>query len=86
MPVDVPIKLRWPVQRHSVTVEGGGDLIENDPIRIPTWTRTCSIELPLESHSSSLSSLVTLATAWRRGRLQRSVSRLRRPRGKFLFG
>jgi hypothetical protein len=46
----------------SVTVEAGGDLIENDPTFHTDVDRDLFNKLPLESESSSLSSLVTLST------------------------
>jgi hypothetical protein len=46
----------------TVTVEAGGDLIENDPTFHTDVDRDLFSKLPLESESSSLSSLVTLST------------------------
>src|SRR6202043_3672095 len=47
----------------QVTVEGeGGDLVENDPTFHTDVDKNLFDKLPLESQSSSLSSLVTLAT------------------------
>ena len=46
----------------TVTVEGGEDLIENDPTAHTDVDRGLFDKLPLESASSSLSSLVTLAS------------------------
>ena len=47
----------------SITVEGsGGDLVENDPSTHTDVDRELFDKLPLESASSSLSSLVTLAS------------------------
>ena len=46
----------------SVTVEAGGDLVENDPTGHTDVDRDLFNKVPLESQSSSLSSLVTLAS------------------------
>jgi hypothetical protein len=46
----------------TVTVEAGGDLIENDPTFHTDVDRDQFVKVPLESQSSSLSSLVTLTT------------------------
>ena len=46
----------------TVTVEGGNDLIENDSTAHTDIDRKLFNQLPLESQSSSLSSLVTLAS------------------------
>jgi hypothetical protein len=46
----------------TVTVEAGGDLIENDPTFHTDVDRDAFTKVPLESQSSSLSSLVTLST------------------------
>ena len=46
----------------TVTVEGGGDLVENDSTFHTDVDRGLFQKLPLESQSSSLSSLVTLAS------------------------
>ena len=46
----------------SVTVEAGADLVETDPEIHTDVDRNLFDKLPLESQSSSLSSLVTLAT------------------------
>jgi carboxypeptidase family protein len=64
VPVDLPIKLQVSGSSTAVTVEAeGGDLIENDPIAHTDVDKSLFDKLPLESQSSSLSSLVTLATA-----------------------
>ena len=47
---------------ETVTVEAGGDLIEKDPHFHTDVDRALFEKLPLESESSSVSSLVTLAT------------------------
>src|SRR5271166_4397925 len=46
----------------SVTVEAGSDLVENDPTGHTDVDRDLFNKVPLESQSSSLSSLVTLAS------------------------
>src|ERR1700760_1192669 len=62
----VPLSLTIPLQvstaTSTVTVEGGEDLIENDPTFHTDVDRGLFQKLPLESQSSSLSSLVTLAS------------------------
>ena len=46
----------------TVTVEGGGDLVENDSTFHTDLDRNLINKLPLESESSSVSSLVTLSS------------------------
>ena len=48
--------------RQTVTVEATGDLVENDPTFHTDVDRDLFIKVPLESQSSSLSSLVTETT------------------------
>src|ERR1700716_700568 len=63
VPVNVPITLQVSGSTTSVTVEAeGGDLIENDPTFHTDVDKNLFDKLPLESQSSSVSSLVTLAT------------------------
>jgi hypothetical protein len=63
VPVNVPVTLKVSSSTTQVTVEAeGGDLIENDPTFHTDVDRNLFDKLPLESQSSSLSSLVTLAT------------------------
>jgi len=63
VPLDVSIKLQVSTATESVYVEAsGGDLIENDPTFHSDVDRALFDKLPLESPSSSVSSLVTLAT------------------------
>ena len=63
VPVSVAIKLQVSGSTTQVTVEAeGGDLIENDPTFHTDVDKNLFDKLPLESQSSSLSSLVTLAT------------------------
>src|ERR1700685_2118000 len=58
--LNVPITLKLESGSTTVTVEGGGDLVENDSTFHTDVDRALFEKLPLESQSSSLSSLVTL--------------------------
>ena len=60
--IEVKIALKIGVSSESVTVTSGGDLVETDPSTHTDVDRDLFDKLPLESNSSSLSSLVTLAT------------------------
>ena len=62
VPLSVPITLKVEGGTSTVTVEGGGDLLENDSTFHTDVDRALFDKLPLESQSSSLSSLVTLTT------------------------
>ncbi len=62
MPLDVSISLKVAGSANVVTVEAGGDLMENDPTAHTDVDRASFDKIPLESASSSLSSLVTLAS------------------------
>jgi hypothetical protein len=62
LPVEAKIPLKLGVANESVTVTTGGDLVETDPSTHTDVDRDLFDKLPLESNSSSLSSLVTLAT------------------------
>jgi Carboxypeptidase regulatory-like domain/TonB-dependent Receptor Plug Domain len=62
VPLDVKITLKVGGSSESVTVEAGGDLLENDPTAHTDVDRELFDKIPLESASSSLSSLVTLAS------------------------
>src|SRR5712671_3734043 len=63
VPVNLPIGLKVSGSTTAVTVEAeGGDLIENDPTSHTDVDKNLFDKLPLESQSSSVSSLVTLAT------------------------
>jgi hypothetical protein len=62
LPVEVKLALQIGVANASVTVTGGADLVENDPTTHTDVDRELFDKLPLESASSSLSSLVTLST------------------------
>lgn len=61
LPVTSNVQLKIGATVNTVTVEGG-DLIENDPTDHTDVDRGLFDKLPLESASSSLSSLVTLAS------------------------
>jgi len=63
VPVNVAVKLQVASSTTQVTVEAeGGDLVENDSTSHTDVDKSLFDRLPLESASSSLSSLVTLAT------------------------
>jgi hypothetical protein len=62
VPVALTITLQVKGSSESVTVEAAGDLLENDPSFHTDVDRNLFDKLPLESQSSSVSSLVTLAT------------------------
>ena len=62
MPLALKISLQLAGTTTTVTVEGGNDLIENDSTAHTDIDRKLFNDLPLESQSSSLSSLVTLAS------------------------
>src|SRR5437868_2374834 len=62
VPVTLSISLQVKGSSESVTVEAAGDLLENDPAFHTDVDRGLFDKLPLESESSSVSSLVTLAT------------------------
>src|ERR1022692_3527460 len=59
--VNVKVNLDVAKSTDTVTVEAGADLIENDPTAHTDVDRALFDKLPLESQSSSLSSLVTLS-------------------------
>jgi hypothetical protein len=62
VPVNAPVNLTVEGSTTSVTVESGTDLIETDPSFHTDVDKAIFDKLPLESSSSSISSLVTLAT------------------------
>ncbi len=62
VPVKVNCALKVGESSTTVTVESGGDLVENDPTFHTDVDRSLFQKLPLESQSSSLSSLVTLSS------------------------
>ncbi|HZD49251.1 MAG TPA: TonB-dependent receptor [Silvibacterium sp.] len=62
VPVTLNTKLKVGGASSTVTVIGGQDLLENDPTFHTDIDRNLIDKVPLESQSSSLSSLVTLAS------------------------
>ncbi len=62
LPVEVKVSLTIGAANESVNVTSGGDLVETDSSSHTDVDRELFEKLPLESNSSSLSSLVTLAT------------------------
>ena len=62
VPLDIKISLKVAGSSETVTVEAGGDLVENDPTFHTDVDKNLFDKLPLESASSSVSSLVTLST------------------------
>jgi Carboxypeptidase regulatory-like domain len=62
VPVTLSLVLQVGAASSTVTVESGGDLVENDSTFHTDVDRGLFQKLPLESQSSSVSSLVTLAT------------------------
>ena len=62
VPVNVTVSLTVAGSSDTVTVESAGDLVENDPTFHSDIDKDLFDKLPLESASSSLSSLVTLST------------------------
>ena len=62
IPVNVHLALQLAGASTTVKVEDSGDLLENDPTFHTDVDRGLFQKLPLESQSSSLSSLVTLAS------------------------
>jgi hypothetical protein len=61
VPLEVKVSLTLGKETQTVTVEAAADLLENDPTSHTDIDRGLFDRLPLESQSSSLSSLVTLA-------------------------
>ncbi len=59
--VNVKVNLTVAGATDTVTVEDAGDLVENDPIGHTDVDRELFDKIPLESQSSSVSSLVTMA-------------------------
>jgi hypothetical protein len=62
VPIDLKINLQVKGSSESVTVEAAGELLENDPTFHTDVDRGLFDKIPLESASSSVSSLVTLAS------------------------
>jgi len=62
VPLTVNITLKVAESMTQVTVEGGADLVENDPTFHTDVDKGLFDKLPLESSTSQVSSLVTLST------------------------
>ena len=62
VPVNLNITLKVAESMTQVTVEGGADLLENDPTFHTDVDKGLFAKLPLESSTSQVSSLVTLST------------------------
>jgi hypothetical protein len=62
VPVTIKVNLPLATGTDTVTVESAGDLVENDPTFHSDIDKELFDKMPLESASSSLSSLVTLST------------------------
>ena len=62
VPTRMEIPLKIGTEATKVVIESGGDLLENDPTFHTDIDRNSFAKLPLESASSSVSSLVTLTT------------------------
>ncbi len=62
VPVELKISLKLGTSETTLNVEGGQDLVESDPTTHTDVDRALFDKLTLESQSSSLSSLVTLAS------------------------
>ncbi len=62
MPISLTITLKVAESTTQVTVEGAGDLVENDPTFHTDVDKGLFDKLPLESSTSQVSSLVTLST------------------------
>ncbi|HUJ32942.1 MAG TPA: carboxypeptidase regulatory-like domain-containing protein [Candidatus Acidoferrum sp.] len=62
VPLTIKVSLKVAGANTTITVESGGDLIENDPTDHTDIDKAIVDKLPLESPSSSLSSLVTLSS------------------------
>jgi len=62
VPLELKITLKIGQEKQTVTVEAGADLVETTPTTHTDVDRDLFDKLPLESQTSSLSSLVTLAS------------------------
>jgi hypothetical protein len=62
VPMDLKISLQLSRPSEEVIVEASGDLLEKDPTAHTDVDRSLFDKIPLESASSSVSSLITLAT------------------------
>jgi hypothetical protein len=80
LPLEVKISVAIGVENQSVTVTSGADLVETDPSTHTDVDRELFDKLPLESASSSLSSLVTLASPGVSADSERPVPRTGRSR------
>ena len=86
VPISVSVKLAVAGSTTAVTVEAeGGDLVENDPTFHTDVDKNLFDKLPLESQSSSLSSVVTLVDSRHRRRFQRPLPRTGRSRREFVL-
>jgi hypothetical protein len=63
VPLDIRVQLEVAASTTAVNVEAAGDLVETDPVAHTDIDKELFDKIPLESQSSSLSSLVTEATA-----------------------
>jgi hypothetical protein len=61
VPIELKVGLQVGAVSNEMTVPGGGDLVEKDPTAHTDLDRGLFDRLPIESASSSLSSLITLA-------------------------
>ena len=86
VPVELKIALQLAGSASTVTVESGSDLLENDSSFHTDVDRELFEKLPLESASSSVSSLVTLATPGVAADSNGLFHGLGRSRRKFIFG
>ena len=78
VPTGVQVSLKLGTANTSVTVEAnGGDLVENESTFHTDVDQEIMNRLPLESASSSVTSLVTLGFARSCGRLERQHARAR---------
>ena len=62
LPIDLKITVKLGEQTESVTVTETGDILQTDPTAHTDVDRVLFDKLPLGSSTSSLSSLVTMAT------------------------
>ena len=86
VPILLKISLKITGTSTEVRVESSGaDLLETDSTAHTDVDRALFEKLPLESASSSLSSLVTLLHSGNCGGFEWSVSWARRPRIEFIF-
>ena len=86
VPVSATVKMSLEGASTSVTVETGGDLAETDSNFHTDVDRMMIDKMPLESASSSLSSIVTLSSPGVSADSNRAISRVGRSCGELLFG